>query len=73
MHIHAAGGCKRSSHEEQRVAGQKRRDHQSRFTKNNGKQDGVNQDAIVIGQPGQMLIKMQNNIEELRDVFQGKS
>ena len=64
MHVEFACGGKRSRHEQQRVAGQERRDDHAGFQENNEKKDCVNPGAVRLGQLPQMLVQVKNQIEK---------
>ena len=69
MHIKIVGRQRgqRASDEQQRIARQKRRDHRARFAKQDQKQNGVDPDAILRHQLGEMNIDMQDKIDNKTD------
>ncbi|MNL57323.1 hypothetical protein D3C87_1808730 [compost metagenome] len=53
---------KRTRDKQQRIARQKRRDHQTGFTEQNQEQNGIHPDAVLRDQLRQMHIDMQDEI-----------
>ena len=48
----------------ERIARQKRRDHQTRLAKDDHEQDGVGPDAVVVDDVGQVFIEVEEDIGE---------
>ena len=69
VHVHAARRGQRAGHEQQRVARQKRRDHQAGLAKYNQEQNRVDPGAVVLDQRLQMLVEVQYKINECRKEF----
>ena len=52
----------RAGDEQQRITGQEGRDDEPGFTEDDGEEDRVNPNAVVIDQPLQVLVEMQNSV-----------
>src|SRR5882724_11282496 len=65
--VHAPRGGERAGHEQQRIAGEKRRHHQPRFAKHDQKQQPVHPGAVLRGERGEMRIEMDGEVPQLGD------
>ena len=63
--------AERTDREEQRVARQKRRDHQPRLGKDDGEQDAVHPGAVLLDELEQIPVEMKDKIDELRHAEAG--
>src|SRR5205814_9709621 len=66
---HAARGGERAGHEQQRIAGKKRRHPQPGFAKHDQKQQPVHPAAVLRDDRGEMRIEMDDEAPQLSDEF----
>src|SRR3989441_4477401 len=69
VNVHAACGGERAGHEQERIAGEKRRHHQPRFAKHDQKQQPVHPGAVLCDERGEMRIEMDDEVPQLGDEF----
>src|SRR5205823_5201488 len=69
VNVHAARGGERAGHEQQRIAGKKRRHHQPGFAKHDQKQQPVHPGAVLRDERGEMRIEMDDEVPQLSDEF----
>src|SRR3989442_6951665 len=69
VNVHAARCGKCADHEQQRIAGKKRRHHQPRFAKHDQKQQPVHPGAVLRDESGEMRIEMDDEVPQLGDEF----
>src|SRR5467141_1463485 len=67
VNVHATRGGERAGHEQQRIAGEKRRHHQPRFAKHDQKQQPVHPGAVLRNERGEMRIEMDGEVPQLGD------
>ena len=67
MNIHAADCGNPARGKQQRIARQKRRNHQTGFAENNQKQHRVNPYAVLRGNLDQMLVDVEDKINKGRN------
>ena len=72
MHIHRTDGGQRTSREQQRVAGQERRDHQPGFAEHDQEQEGVQPATVLTGQFPKMLVDVEKEREQVsQEIHEG--
>ena len=64
-------GCDRPHREQERIAGQERRHHQSRFAKDDEEEQSVNQDTVMPGEIMQVILQVEHQIEEIFENLHG--
>ena len=70
LYIHCAGRRNGARHEQQRVPRKKWHHYQPGFAKNNEEQDKINPAAIVLNQPYEVAVQVQDNVNKRRQKFQ---
>ena len=64
MHIHPAQRRHRAGGKQERIARQKGRNHQPGFAKHDEEQNGINPQAVGLGELDEVLVDMQNEINQ---------
>ena len=64
MHIHPAQRRHRAGGKQERIARQKGRNHQPGFAKHDEEQDGINPQAVGLGELDEVLVDMQDEINQ---------
>ena len=69
IHPEPADGRQGAQAEKQGIAGQDRGDNQAGFTKNNYKYNEISPSTVILDEPDEMLIEMNENINEPEEQF----
>ena len=69
--IHGTGRAQGAADKQQRITRQKKQHQQRSFTEYDGKQQGIDQGAILHNDDVEILIKMQCCLKELQEMFPG--
>lgn len=65
VNIHRADGGQRTGREQQRIAGQERRDHQTGFAEHDQEQEDIQPATVLAGQLPEMLVDVEKEREEV--------
>jgi hypothetical protein len=69
MYIDPAQRCERPGHEQQRISGQERRDHQPGFAEDDQEQDHIDPRPVVPDQRAEMAVEMQGKVKNHEQQF----
>ncbi len=60
---------KRAQRKQERIAGQERRDHQTRLAEDDREQNRVDPNVVLSDELSEMAVKVQNEVDEMSDEF----
>ena len=63
--VQPTGRAERARREQERIAGQKRRDDKARFGEHDGKQDRIHPRAVIADELDEVLVEVQEEVEHL--------